>query len=53
MAVQAVIEVDKGIGRPQLLANFFPGNHVARPLEQQRQYLEGLFLESYAPAAFA
>jgi len=34
--VQAVVEVDEGIGRPVLIAKFFAGYHFTWPLRQDR-----------------
>jgi len=43
--IQAVVEINEGIGRPVLIAKFFACDHFARPLQQDRKDVEGLFLE--------
>ena len=43
--VQAVVELDEGVGRPQLLTQFFTGDNLARPLEQDDKQAERLVLE--------
>ena len=40
--VQAAIEVDEGIRRPQPAPQFIPCDELARLLEQRRQELDGL-----------
>jgi hypothetical protein len=40
-----VVKIDEGIGWPELLPQFLTSNDLARPVEQQNQYLEGLVLE--------
>jgi hypothetical protein len=42
-----VIEVNEGILRPELAAQFFSGNDFSRALKQSGQHLERLFLEPY------
>src|SRR5439155_18180213 len=44
--VHAVVEIDEGLGRPQPVAKLFPGHRLTRPLEQHRQNLKRLLLES-------
>ena len=43
--VDALLEVDKGIGGPQFLPEFFPRYKFPRPVEQDGKDLERLFLE--------
>src|SRR5581483_11590770 len=31
--VQAMVEIDKGVGRPKLASQFLPANHLAGPLQ--------------------
>jgi hypothetical protein len=42
-----MIEVDKGVGRPEFAAQFLSGNQVSWAFKQRRQYLQRLFLEFY------
>src|SRR5579884_3405628 len=44
-SIQAVVEIDEGIGGPEAVAEVFAGDDIARALEQDNQYLERLFLE--------
>src|SRR5579863_4403702 len=44
--VEAVIEIDEGIGGPEFLADFFAGDDVAWALEEQGQDLKGLVLQA-------
>src|SRR5262249_4344834 len=48
--VDAAIEVDKSVGRPKFLAEFFAGDQVARMCKQESEYLKGLVLELQADA---
>ena len=50
--VQAVIEGNIGVRRPELLLNFFARNELAGALKQQGQYLEGLVLQANLQPAF-
>src|SRR5207247_3958121 len=43
--VQAAIEIDKGVGAPQLLLQFLTGHRLSGSLEQHGQDLKGLILE--------
>jgi len=43
--VQAVLEVDEGILRPKMPAEFFAGNQLAGAVEQKREDSNGLALE--------
>ncbi len=45
--IQAVIEVDEGVCRPELATQFLPGNQFSRSFKQRCQHLKGLFLELY------
>jgi hypothetical protein len=40
-----VVEIDKGVGRPEPLAEFLPGHQFARLFEEQGQNLKGLVLQ--------
>jgi len=42
--VQAMIEVDKCVGRPKFFTELFPRNHFTGSLQQQKQNTERLFL---------
>ena len=51
-----MVEVNERVGRPELLLQLFPRDHVACTLEQQSQHLKGLILQAQlhaAPAQFA
>jgi hypothetical protein len=41
--IEAVIEVDKGVARPQAVAQFVAGNYLTWLFEEHGQNLEGLF----------
>jgi hypothetical protein len=43
--VQAMVEIPGRAGRREPLSEFVARDEVARPLQQQRQDLEGLFLK--------
>jgi hypothetical protein len=43
--VQAVVEVNEGIGRPDLGAKLFPIYYFARVTEQDSENAKGLFLQ--------
>src|SRR5580700_11280311 len=50
-----MVEIYKSIGRPQLLAEFFPRDDFSGTLQQVGKYLKGLFLQPYpraVPAQF-
>ena len=51
--VQAVIEVDKCIRRPQLLTQLFARNDLSRMLQQVGKHLERLLLQANPGAALA
>ena len=51
-----MFEIYEGVGLPQPLAKFVPGDNLARTFEQCREYLSRLLLEPYAlplPVEFA
>jgi hypothetical protein len=50
--VQAVVEFDKCVIRPQLLLNFFPGDDLAWPFEQKGQNAKWLALDLDPQATF-
>jgi hypothetical protein len=45
--IEAMIEVDEGVRRPEFAAQFLSGNQFSRPFKQRRQHLQRLFLELY------
>src|ERR1700720_1579310 len=45
--IQAMIEVDECVCRPELASQFLSGDHFSRPFKQRGQHLKGLFLELY------
>ena len=45
--IQAMVEVDEGVRRPKLAAQFLSGNQFSRSFQQRRQYLQRLILELY------
>jgi len=42
-----MIEVDKGVCRPEFIAQFLSCNQLSRTLKQSGQHLKRLFLELY------
>lgn len=44
--VQAVVEINKGIRRPQAGVKILPCNHFSGALQKRGQHLKGLFLEA-------
>jgi hypothetical protein len=48
-----VLEVDKGVFRPECGAQLLARNHFSVGLQKHAQYLEGLFLDGYAYALFS
>ena len=51
--IQAVVEVDKGVGRPEQVAQLFAGDHGAGAFEKYGEHLEGLPLQAEFDAVFA
>src|SRR6516164_9203113 len=51
--VQSLLEVHKGVGRPELLLQLFSGDGLARTSQQHDQYVQWLPLQSDLPALFA
>jgi hypothetical protein len=51
--VEAVVEVYKGVSRPELIAQFLSRDQVAVGLQQDGQHLQRLALEAKLYAAFA
>jgi hypothetical protein len=45
--IQAMIEVNEGVRRPEFIAQFLSSNELSRPFQERRQYLKGLFLQFY------
>src|ERR1700730_343951 len=52
-AIQAVIEVNECVGRPKSLTQFFPVYDLSGTLQQDHQYLKGLFLQPDPQPALA
>jgi hypothetical protein len=50
--VKAVVEVDEGIGRPNLSPKFVASHDITGAVQQGRQYLERLALQVELYAAF-
>ena len=50
--VQAVVEFNKCVIRPQLLLNLFPGDYLARPFEQKGKNAKWLALDLDPQATF-
>jgi hypothetical protein len=48
-----MIEIDKGVGRPDSLLQLFPRNHRARIFQQNLQNLQGLLLKLDSDALLA
>ena len=48
-----MVEVNKGIGRPQFAAQFLPGDYLAGLSKQTNKYSEGLFLQLDLDAIFS
>jgi hypothetical protein len=44
-SIQAVIEIDEGIGRPEMLAQLFARDHLPGVFEQQEQNTRRLFAQ--------
>ena len=51
-SVQAVVEVNEGIGGPESLFQFLAGYDFAAAFEEDAKHLEGLVLEAKASAVF-
>ena len=51
--VQTVFEVDKSVGRPELLAEFFSRSCFSGSLQQEQQKFEGLLAEFYFQAVLS
>ena len=51
--VQALLELNERIVGPQPLAQFVPGDHFSRPLDQHRKNPKRLFLKANLDAALA
>jgi hypothetical protein len=51
--IQAVIEVDERVRRPELAPQFLSGNDFSRLFKQRGQHLKWLFLEFYLLSALA
>ena len=45
--IKTMIKVDKGVRRPELIAQFLSGNQFSRMFQQSGQHLKRLFLELY------
>ena len=51
--IDAVIELDDGVVRPEPLPDVLAQHHLARVIEQHEQDLEGLVLKANADSVFA
>ena len=51
--IQAVVEIDKGVGRPDLLPQIVAGDHPSGIFKQRGQDLERLFLQPDSGAILA
>ena len=51
--IQTVVEINKGVGGPDLSAKLFAGDDFAGPLQQKAEDMERLILELDAHALFA
>jgi hypothetical protein len=51
--VEAVVEVDEGVGGPEFLLKIFAGHDFSGAVEEHGKDLEGLSLEAKFDAAFA
>jgi hypothetical protein len=51
--VEAVVEVDIGVGGPETFLQIFAGDDLAGMVEEHREDADGLFLEADAKAVFA
>jgi len=51
--VQTVVEVNKGVGRPKAVAQFFPGDDDARAFEKYCQHSKRLILQAEATSLLA
>ena len=52
-SIQAVVEIDERVGRPDFLPQIVAGDDLSGMLQQSRENLEGLFLEPDAGAILA
>jgi hypothetical protein len=50
---KALVEIDEGVGRPQLAAEFFAADHFSSALEQHEKKLRGLLLKPDTQALLA
>src|SRR5882762_5083119 len=51
--IEAMIEVDEGVRRPEFAAQFLSGNQFSRSFKQRSQNLQGLFLQLHLLPALA
>src|SRR5581483_896104 len=51
--IKAVLEINKGIVRPEPCPKLLPAYHVARPFQQRRQDFKRLLLDPYLKSIFA
>jgi hypothetical protein len=49
-SINAVFKINEGIGGPELLLDIFPRYHLAGPVEECDENLEGSFLKPYLGA---
>ena len=52
-SVEAVVEVDEGVGGPELLLQLFARDDVSGMIEEQSEHLEGLALQAQLDATLA
>jgi hypothetical protein len=52
MAVKAMVEIDKGVGRPDFYPKLFAGHEIAGTLQQRRKHTQGLALQAQLYTAF-
>ena len=50
--MKAVVEIDKGVGWPDLRPKFFPSHEIAGALQQSREHLQGLALQAQLDPVF-
>jgi hypothetical protein len=50
--VKAMVEIDKGVGRPDFYPKLFAGHEIAGTLQQRRKHTQGLALQAQLYTAF-
>src|SRR5439155_20913988 len=51
--IQTVVEINEGVGRPELVTQFFSANYDARTFEEEFQTRKRLVLQAEAPSLLA